>query len=54
MLINGFGVNRSRVSAQGYGEERPIATNKTNVGRQKNRRVVGVVEATVDTLERMK
>lgn len=54
MLITDFGIKRSRVSARGYGEERPIATNETNAGRQKNRRVVGVVEATVETLERMK
>ncbi len=33
------GANSSRVEATGYGESQPIATNKTNAGRQKNRRV---------------
>jgi OOP family OmpA-OmpF porin len=33
------GVNASRVEATGYGETQPIASNKTKVGRQKNRRV---------------
>ncbi len=34
------GVDPRRVSARGYGEERPIATNATEAGRQLNRRVV--------------
>ena len=33
------GVNTSRIEAIGYGESQPIATNKTDAGRQKNRRV---------------
>ncbi|QEC69649.1 OmpA family protein [Panacibacter ginsenosidivorans] len=33
------GVNASRIEATGYGETQPIASNKTNEGRQKNRRV---------------
>ena len=33
------GANPSRIEATGYGESQPIATNKTNAGRQKNRRV---------------
>jgi OOP family OmpA-OmpF porin len=33
------GVNSGRVEAVGYGESQPIATNKTDAGRQKNRRV---------------
>lgn len=33
------GANPSRIEAVGYGESQPIATNKTDAGRQKNRRV---------------
>lgn len=33
------GVNASRIEATGYGEDQPIATNKTEAGRQQNRRV---------------
>lgn len=33
------GANASRIEATGYGETQPIASNKTNDGRQKNRRV---------------
>ena len=34
------GVSRSNISAVGYGEERPVASNDTDAGRQQNRRVV--------------
>ncbi|HKL36324.1 MAG TPA: OmpA family protein [Salegentibacter sp.] len=33
------GVPSSRLTSEGYGEERPIATNNTAAGRQENRRV---------------
>jgi outer membrane protein OmpA-like peptidoglycan-associated protein len=33
------GVNASRIEATGYGEEQPVATNKTAAGRAQNRRV---------------
>ncbi len=38
-LVNA-GVNPRRISARGYGETRPVATNATEAGRQQNRRVV--------------
>lgn len=33
------GVDRSRVTAKGYGEDRPVTSNKTEADRGKNRRV---------------
>ncbi|GAA4272287.1 DUF5723 family protein [Aquimarina gracilis] len=33
------GIDQFRLSATGYGEDRPIATNKTRAGRAQNRRV---------------
>ena len=34
-----LGIDPSRVSAEGYGAENPIADNFTEEGRQKNRRI---------------
>ena len=48
-LIEKFGVSADRVSAIGYGEEKPIADNATAEGRAANRRVVAVVESSIET-----
>ena len=37
-LVEKFGVDRSRIKAIGYSYQKPIASNKTAEGRQKNRR----------------
>lgn len=47
VLVNRFGIERSRVSHRGYGETRPVASNDTAEGRAQNRRVVAVVRTTI-------
>ena len=42
----GNGIDANRLKAQSFGEDKPIASNKTKEGRQQNRRV----EAAVDYL----
>ena len=44
-LINNFGINASRLTAAGYGLTMPIASNSTEEGKQKNRRVQAVIKA---------
>jgi OOP family OmpA-OmpF porin len=43
-LVEKLGVSADRLTAVGYGESRPIATNDTDEGRQLNRRVQAVME----------
>jgi outer membrane protein OmpA-like peptidoglycan-associated protein len=51
MLVKDFGLSESRVSRKGHGETRPIADNLTAAGRQKNRRAVGKIEASIQKVE---
>ncbi|MFQ3199712.1 MAG: OOP family OmpA-OmpF porin [Zhongshania sp.] len=46
-LIRDYGIAGNRLRAVGYGEERPIADNKTSAGRNTNRRVIAVMRAEV-------
>jgi OOP family OmpA-OmpF porin len=46
-LVEKFGIDASRVSTVGYGESMPVATNDTEEGRQKNRRVNGNIETII-------
>lgn len=39
-LVGNYGIDASRISAVGYGESRPVATNATPEGRYQNRRVI--------------
>jgi len=43
MVENG-GIDANRLKAQGFGESKPIASNKTKEGRQQNRRVEAAVD----------
>ena len=43
-LVEKFGIDRSRLTAKGYGDTRPVADNATNEGRQKNRRIVANID----------
>lgn len=38
------GVARGKIATRGYGESQPIASNKTDSGRQRNRRVEVIIE----------
>jgi len=42
------GIDANRIKAQGFGEERPIASNDTEEGRQKNRRVEAAVDYVIE------
>jgi outer membrane protein OmpA-like peptidoglycan-associated protein len=42
-LVEKMNIPASRVSAYGYGEEKPVADNTTPEGRNKNRRVMAVI-----------
>ena len=39
VLINKYGINKTRIKIQGLGGENPVATNKTEAGRALNRRI---------------
>lgn len=44
-LIDRFAVDAARLSAEGYGETKPLADNSSDEGRARNRRVVAVFSA---------
>ena len=44
-LIEKFGIDASRITSVGYGPDKPIASNDTEKGRKKNRRVEAVIDA---------
>jgi len=46
-LVEHHGIAAERITAIGYGEEKPIASNDTAEGRKANRRVVAVMEKEV-------
>lgn len=50
-LVDKFGIDRSRLTAKGYGLTRPIADNATDEGRQKNRRNEAIIDCAFDVKE---
>ena len=50
-LVENFGIDRSRLSAKGYGLTRPVADNATDEGRQKNRRIEAIIDCAFDVKE---
>ena len=51
VLVNRFGISGARVSAQGFGESQPIASNDTDAGRAQNRRVITVIIKTLQNYQ---
>lgn len=49
-LMANMGIDESRITALGYGESRPIASNETSQGRAQNRRIDIVITFTQETL----
>jgi len=47
-LVSSQGIARSRLSAVGYGETRPIADNRTEEGKRANRRIHAVIACATD------
>lgn len=50
-LVDTFGIEPSRLSAKGYGKTRPGFDNSTDAGRQKNRRIVAIIDCALDVKE---
>lgn len=46
-LVQNFGIDKSRLSAKGYGYTRRIAYNSTAEGRAKNRRINAVIDCVI-------
>lgn len=50
-LVGKYGIDRPRLTAEGFGSSRPIADNATDEGRQKNRRVEAIIDCAFDVKE---
>ena len=47
-LVVNYGIERSRLSAKGFGMTHPVADNSTDEGRQKNRRIEAIIDCAFD------
>lgn len=50
VVVEKYKIDAGRITAVGYGSEKPIADNKTAEGKLANRRVEGVVSQTVEKI----
>ncbi len=44
VLTERYGINKARLKAEGFGESQPIASNDTEEGRARNRRIYALIE----------
>lgn len=51
-LFQDYGISPERLTSVGFGENRPVSSNDTDAGRSSNRRVVIVIMADVQGLDR--
>lgn len=51
VLIDQFNIQASRVTALGYGESRPVASNNNAAGKAQNRRVITVIIKTLQNYQ---
>lgn len=54
VLVEEFGIDPSRVTANGYGSSQPLADNATADGRAKNRRVIAILSGEATKVQRKK
>jgi OOP family OmpA-OmpF porin len=51
-LIQKFNISPNRLTAKGFGEERPVASNDTDEGRRRNRRIQAVLTAETELFQK--
>jgi len=47
-LVETYGIDRSRLTAVGYGSSKPVADNATDAGKQANRRIEAIIDCAFD------
>jgi OOP family OmpA-OmpF porin len=50
-LVDNYGIDKSRLSAKGYGEAKPVSSNVSEVGKQQNRRIAAIIDCVLDVKE---
>ena len=47
-LVETYGIDRSRLTARGYGMSKPVADNTSDAGKQANRRIEAIIDCAFD------